>query len=284
MLFNCSYGPTASPLHCHRDSSPLTESVPLADIQPHSPAPPLEGIRGVLFDLDGVLTPTTDVHMAAWARLFTPYLDERGVDPYTEQDYFDFIDGKPRYDGVRSMLAARGIELPEGERTDPATAGTICGLGNRKNDTVSRVLAEDGVSPYPGSILFLDAVTEAGLKVAVVSSSRNAPAVLEAAGIASRFEVVVDGIVADDQNIAGKPAPDTYLRAAGLLGLTAAECVVIEDAHSGVQAGRAGAFGLVLGVDRGAGAQQLLDSGADIVVSDLEDMLPITAYPSGARS
>ena len=258
--------------------------MPLADIPPHSPAPPLHGIHGVLFDLDGVLTPTTDVHMAAWARLFTPYLEGHGVDPYTEHDYFDFIDGKPRYDGVRSMLAARGIELPEGEPTDPAAADTICGLGNRKNDTVSRVLAEEGVSPYPGSILFLDAVTEAGLKVAVVSSSRNAPAVLEAAGIASRFEVVVDGMVATEQNIAGKPAPDTYLRAAELLGLTAAECVVIEDAHSGVQAGRAGHFGLVLGVDRGAGAQQLLDSGADIVVSDLGEMLPITTYPAGARS
>lgn len=284
MLFNGTYGPTASPPTRHHDSSPFTEGVPLADIQPHSPVPPLDGIRGVLFDLDGVLTPTTDVHMAAWARLFTPYLDEHGVDPYSEQDYFDYIDGKPRYDGVRSMLGSRGIELPEGEPTDPATADTICGLGNRKNDTVSRVLAEDGVSPYPGSVLFLDAVTEAGLRVAVVSSSRNAPAVLEAAGIASRFEVVVDGMVAAEQNIAGKPAPDTYLRAAELLGLTAAECVVIEDAHSGVQAGRAGDFGLVLGVDRGAGAQQLLDSGADLVVSDLELMLPIDTYPAGARS
>jgi beta-phosphoglucomutase family hydrolase len=238
----------------------------------------------VLFDLDGVLTPTTDVHMAAWARLFTPYLDEHGVAPYVEQDYFDFIDGKPRYDGVRSMLASRGIVLPDGAPTDDSSADTVCGLGNRKNDTVSRVLAEDGVSPYPGSILFLDAVTDAGLAVAVVSSSRNAAAVLEAAGIASRFEVVVDGLVATAEHIAGKPAPDTYLHAARLLGLTAAECVVIEDAHSGVQAGRAGDFGLVVGVDRGAGAQQLLDSGADIVVSDLNDMLPITAYPAGAHS
>lgn len=256
----------------------------MADTQPLTPAPPLTGIRGVLFDLDGVLTPTTDVHMAAWARLFGPYLAERGVAPYTQQDYFDFIDGKPRYDGVRSMLAARGITLPEGEPTDPADADTVCGLGNRKNNTVGSVLAEQGVSPYPGSILFLDAVTDAGLKVAVVSSSRNAPAVLAAAGIAERFGIVVDGMVAAAESIAGKPSPDTYLRAAQLLGLTAAECVVVEDARSGVQAGRAGAFGLVLGVDRGAGADELLDSGADIVVSDLEQMLPLDRYPAEARA
>ncbi|MBC7589440.1 MAG: beta-phosphoglucomutase family hydrolase [Salinibacterium sp.] len=244
----------------------------------------MSGIRGVLFDLDGVLTPTTDVHRAAWARLFEPYLLAHGVDPYSEQDYFDYIDGKPRYEGVASMLAARGIELPDGDSSDDPSAETICGLGNRKNDTVNRVLAEGGVTPYPGSILFLDAVTEAGLQVAVVSSSRNAPSVLEAAGIADRFGIVVDGMLAAAENIAGKPAPDTYLHAAGLLGLTAAQCVVVEDAHSGVQAGRAGNFGLVLGVDRGAGAQQLLDSGADLVVDDLQDMLPLDTFPAGAYS
>ena len=258
----------------------------MVDIQPGYPAPeaPMTGIRGVLFDLDGVLTPTIVVHRAAWARLFEPYLDQHGVAPYTERDYFDYIDGKPRYEGVRSMLAARGIELPEGEPSDDPSADTICGVGNRKNETVSRLLAEEGVSPYPGSILFLDAVTNAGLKVAVVSSSRNASFVLEAAGIADRFEVVVDGMVAESGHIAGKPSPDTYLHAANLLGLTAAECVVVEDAHSGVQAGRAGNFGLVLGVDRGAGAKQLLDSGADLVVDDLEDMLPLDTFPKGAHS
>lgn len=250
----------------------------------NSPEPPLHGIRGVLFDLDGVLTPTTDVHMAAWARLFEPYLEGYGVTGYTEQDYFDFIDGKPRYDGVRAMLAARGLTLPEGDPRDDSSTDTICGLGNRKNDTVAMVLAENGVTAYPGSIAFLDAVTDAGLAVAVVSSSRNAPAVLRAAGIASRFGVVVDGMVAAAEHIAGKPAPDTYLRAAELLGLSAAQCVVVEDAHSGVQAGRAGNFGLVLGVDRGAGAQGLLDSGADLVVSDLEEMLPLNTYPAGAQT
>ncbi|WP_309620308.1 beta-phosphoglucomutase family hydrolase [Salinibacterium sp.] len=246
--------------------------------------PPLDGIRGVLFDLDGVLTPTTDVHMAAWARLFEPYLAAHRVEPYTQQDYFDFIDGKPRYDGVRSMLAARGIDVPDGTPTDDPSADTVCGLGNRKNETVSRVLEEEGVAPYPGSILFLDAITRAGLQVAVVSSSRNAPAVLDAAGIADRFTVVVDGMVAAAEGLPGKPAPDTYLHAAKLLGLTAADCAVVEDAYSGVQAGRTGHFGLVLGVDRGAGARQLLDSGADLVVDDLQDMLPLTSYPAGARS
>ncbi len=283
MLFNCRNDPLPPHSH-HRDSSPHQEGLLLADIQHRPAVPPMAGIRGVLFDLDGVLTPTTDLHMAAWSRLFTPYLHEHGVAPYTEQDYFDFIDGKPRYDGVRSMLAARGLALPEGDPADDSSADTICGLGNRKNDTVSQVLAEEGVSPYPGSIRFLDAVMTAGLKLAVVSSSRNAPAVLEAAGIADRFEVVVDGTVAATENIAGKPAPDTYLHAATLLGLTAAECVVVEDAHSGVQAGRAGDFGLVLGVDRGAGARELLDSGADIVVADLDDMLPLDTYPAGAHS
>ena len=244
----------------------------------------MSGIRGVLFDLDGVLTPTTDVHRAAWSLLFEPYLQAHGVDGYTEQDYFDYIDGKPRYEGVASMLATRGIELPNGDPSDDPSTESICGLGNRKNDIVSRMLAEGGVTPYPGSILFLDAVTEAGLQVAVVSSSRNAPSVLAAAGIADRFGIVVDGTLAAAENIAGKPAPDTYLHAAQLLGLTAAQCVVVEDAHSGVQAGRAGNFGLVLGVDRGAGAQQLLDSGADLVVDDLQDMLPLDAFPAGAHS
>ena len=283
MLFNCTCGPMLLPT-THPIKRQHQKGNPLADIPPVPLAPPLAGIRGVLFDLDGVLTPTTDVHMAAWARLFEPYLDAHRVDPYTRQDYFDFIDGKPRYDGVRSLLAARGIDLPEGEPTDEPSADTVCGLGNRKNETVRRVLEEEGVAPYPGSIRFLDAVAQAGLAVAVVSSSRNAPAVLEAAGLAGRFTVVVDGVVAAAEGLAGKPAPDTYLRAATLLGLTAAECVVIEDAHSGVQAGRAGHFGLVLGVDRGAGAQQLLDSGADLVVGDLEDMLPLTSYPAGAHS
>ncbi|QJU55560.1 beta-phosphoglucomutase family hydrolase [Herbiconiux sp. KACC 21604] len=230
--------------------------------------------RALLFDLDGVLTPTVDVHMKAWARLFTPYLASQGVAPYTDDDYYLHIDGKPRVEGVRSMLEARGLSLPSGSPDDAAGESTVWALGNRKNDAVAAELAENGVEAYPGSLEFLTAALEADYEVAVVSSSRNAEAVLTAAGIRDRFEVIVDGLVAAREGIAGKPAPDTYLRAAELLGFTAAECVVIEDAHSGVQAGRDGDFGLVVGVDRGVGAEELLGSGADIVVDDLAELVP----------
>lgn len=244
---------------------------------PLSPAQTRERIlslKAILFDLDGVLTPTVDVHKRAWARLFTDFLTAHGDNaPYTEADYFAYVDGKPRYDGVRALLASRGIVLPDGEHSDPSDAETVSGLGNRKNDAFTQTLAESGVSPYPGSIEFLDMVTAAGLQVAVVTSSRNGEMVLSAAGLRDRFEVVVDGVVAADADLAGKPAPDTYSHAATLLGLTPADCVVIEDAHSGVQAGRAGNFGLVLGVNRGVGAQSLLDSGADVVVDDLDELV-----------
>jgi HAD superfamily hydrolase (TIGR01509 family) len=235
----------------------------------------LLSMRGVLFDLDGVLTPTADVHMSAWSRLFTPFLEDQGVSPsYSDADYFRYIDGKPRYDGVRSLLASRGIVLPDGEPTDAPELDTVCGLGNRKNEAFKETLAEDGVTPYPGSLAFLDFVVASGLAVAVVTSSRNGEMTLRAAGIRGRFEIVVDGLLSAERGLAGKPAPDTYELGARLLGLDAAECVVVEDAHSGVQAGRAGDFGLVLGVDRGVGAQTLLDAGADAVVSDLRELVP----------
>ncbi|WP_291046446.1 HAD-IA family hydrolase [Herbiconiux sp.] len=230
--------------------------------------------RALLFDLDGVLTPTVDVHMRAWSRLFTPLLEAHGAAPYSDDDYYLHIDGKPRVDGVRSLLASRGLSLPEGTPDDAAGDGTVWALGNRKNDAFAAELAENGMAPYPGSLDFLTAALDAGYGVAVVSSSRNADPVLRAAGIRDRFAVVVDGVVAAREGIAGKPAPDTYLRAAELLGFTAEECVVLEDAHSGVQAGRDGGFGLVVGVDRGVGPQLLLDSGADIVVDDLAELLP----------
>jgi HAD superfamily hydrolase (TIGR01509 family) len=236
----------------------------------------LASLPGILFDLDGVLTPTAEVHMLAWSRLFTPYLEGEGVAPYTDTDYFDYIDGKPRYDGVRSLLASRGLELPDGDPTDAPGDGTVCALGNRKNAVFNTVVDEEGVTPYPGSIEFLDAVVAAGHQVAVVTSSRNGRKVLAGAGLSERFAVVVDGEVAAERGLAGKPAPATYLYGAELLGLTAAQCVVVEDAHSGVAAGRAGDFGLVLGVNRGVGAQGLLDSGADIVVDDLHEFLPLT--------
>jgi beta-phosphoglucomutase family hydrolase len=228
--------------------------------------------RALLFDLDGVLTPTAEVHMRAWSRLFTPYLEAHHVAPYTRDDYFAFIDGKPRYDGVRSLLQSRGIDIPEGTPDDPADADTVCGLGNRKNAEFTAELAEHGVQPYPGSLRFLDAAIAAGVEVAVVSSSANARVVLQTAGIIDRFQVIVDGAVARADGLAGKPAPDTYLDAAAKFGLSAAACVVVEDATSGVEAGRNGAFGLVIGVDRGAGADELLEHGADVVVTDLDDL------------
>ncbi|WP_431031425.1 HAD family hydrolase [Plantibacter sp. RU18] len=234
----------------------------------------LLGLRAVLFDLDGVITPTAEIHMHAWSKLFSAYLESRGIaEPYTDDDYFAHIDGRPRYDGVRAMLASRGIELPEGSPSDAPELETVCGLGNRKNTVFTAVLEEDGIAAYPGSLAFLDAVVDAGLEVAVVSSSKNAEVVLAAAGLRERFDVVMDGVVAAREGIAGKPAPDTYVEAAYLLGFEPAECVVVEDAHSGVEAGRHGAFGLVLGVDRGIGAQVLLDAGADVVVDDLGELI-----------
>jgi beta-phosphoglucomutase family hydrolase len=239
-------------------------------------------LRAVLFDLDGVLTPTAALHMRAWERLFAPFSAARGLAPYAEADYFAHIDGKPRYDGVSTFLASRGVELPWGEPADAPGEDTVCALGNRKDEIVNRMFVEEGIAPYPGSVRFLDAVTAAGVAVAVVSSSRNTPTVLEAAGLAPRFEVVVDGNVAAREHIAGKPAPDTYLRAADLLGVPAAEAVVVEDALSGVQAGAAGAFGLVVGVDRGVGADALRTHGADVVVGDLGE-LDLSVLDGGRR-
>lgn len=228
-----------------------------------------------LFDLDGVLTPTADVHMRAWSDMFNAFLDARGgEEPYTDADYFAYVDGKPRYDGVRSFLTSRGIELPEGGPDDAPDAETVCGLGNRKNDAFNAVLERDGVEPYPGSLALVDALRAKGVQLAVVSSSQNAPAVLAAAGIADRFPVVVDGRVARDAGLPGKPAPDTFLEAAARLGVTTERSVVLEDAESGVAAGRAGDFGLVVGVDRGAGAETLRERGADVVVTDLAELLP----------
>lgn len=243
-------------------------------LSPPAAAERLLGLRAVLFDLDGVITPTAEIHMHAWAKLFSAYLASRGIaEPYTDDDYFAHIDGRPRYDGVRAMLASRGIVLPEGSPTDAPELETVCGLGNRKNTVFTAVLEEDGIAAYPGSLAFLDTVVAAGLEVAVVSSSKNAEVVLQAAGLRDRFEVVMDGVVAAREGIAGKPAPDTYVEAARLLGFTPADCVVVEDAHSGVEAGRQGAFGLVLGVDRGIGARTLIDAGADIVVDDLDELI-----------
>lgn len=227
-----------------------------------------------LFDLDGVLTPTAEVHRRAWADMFNAYLSGvPGQAAFTDADYFAHVDGKPRYEGVRDFLTSRSIELPEGLPEDPVTEVTVHGLGNRKNAEVNALLERDGVQAYPGSLALLDALDARGLRMAVVSSSQNAPLVLRAAGIAGRFRVVVDGTVAGQQGLAGKPAPDTFLYAAELLGVSPERCVVIEDAVSGVQAGAAGGFGLVLGVDRGVGASVLEDAGAEVVVRDLEEVV-----------
>ncbi|HLS44678.1 MAG TPA: HAD-IA family hydrolase [Ornithinicoccus sp.] len=233
-----------------------------------------ENYDAALFDLDGVLTPTAEVHMRAWERMFTDFLAAHpSVSPYTEDDYFAHIDGKPRYEGVAALLGSRGIDLPHGSPEDPPTAQTVCGLGNRKNELFTQVLREDGITAYPGSLALLDHLEERGVAMAVVSSSRNAPEVLRAAGIDQRFPVLVDGTVATAQRLPGKPRPDTYAYAAEQLGVPSSRAVVVEDAISGVQAGAAGDFGLVIGVDRGAGEQTLIDGGAEVVVRDLAELI-----------
>jgi HAD superfamily hydrolase (TIGR01509 family) len=188
-------------------------------------------------------------------------------------DYDTYVDGKPRADGTRSFLESRGIELPEGSPDDPPGKLTIAGLGNLKNQIVLRRIEQDGVKPYPGSLRYLDAVTAAGLHKAVVSSSANTASVLESAGLAGRFDAVVDGVVAHREHLAGKPAPDTYLAAARELGVPADAAVVYEDALAGVAAGRAGHFGYVVGVDRVGQADALRAAGADVVVTDLADLM-----------
>lgn len=228
-----------------------------------------------LFDLDGVITPTAEVHMRAWASMFNDFLaDQEGQEPYTDDDYFSHVDGKPRYEGVRAFLDSRGIELPEGSPDDAPETASVGGLGNRKNVVFEEILERDGVEAYPGSVRLVEHLAAAGVPMAIVSSSRNAPKVLEAAGMLHHFPVIVDGNLAGDRNLAGKPAPDTFLFAAQQLDTEAARAVVLEDALSGVTAGRAGRFGLVVGVDRGVGADRLLENGADVVVQDLAELLP----------
>jgi beta-phosphoglucomutase family hydrolase len=227
-----------------------------------------------LFDLDGVITPTAEVHMRAWATMFNDFLRGRGItEAYTDDDYYMYVDGKPRYDGVRSFLASRHIVLPDGDPSDDVAHETVAGLGNRKNADFERILAADGVAPYPGSVRLVKTLAERGTKMAIVSSSRNATAVLRAAGMIDYFPVIVDGRVAAQHGLAGKPAPDTFLDAAEQLGVPKERAVVFEDALSGVAAGRAGDFGLVIGVDRGVGPDKLLENGADVVVQDLEELV-----------
>mgnify|MGYP001826769076 CR=1 FL=1 len=239
----------------------------------------LAGYNAVLFDLDGVLTDTASIHSDCWKRIFDEYLRERAArtgEPFVEfdtaGDYHRYVDGKPRYDGVRSFLASRGIELPDGSPSDPPGSDTVCALGNRKNVLVNETLERDGVEPYPGSIRLLDDLEAAGVHMAVVSSSKNTPTVLAAAGIADRFEAVVDGTVASADGLPGKPEPDTFLDAARRLGVPRKQAVVVEDAISGVEAGRKGNFGLVIGVARANNERALSAAGADLVVADLGEL------------
>ena len=239
-----------------------------------------DGIRGCLFDLDGVLTQTAKVHAAAWKEMFDDYLRKRAKqtgEPFVPfdpvGDYDEYVDGKPRADGTRSFLESRGIELPEGQDDDPPSEQTVHGLGNRKNEIVLRKIREDGVEAYPGSVRYVQAVKAAGLPRAVVSSSANARDVLIAAGIADLFDARIDGVVAGREHLRGKPAPDTFLAGARALGLKPTTATVFEDALAGVAAGRAGGFGFVVGVDRVGQAEALKQHGADVVVTDLAELL-----------
>jgi beta-phosphoglucomutase family hydrolase len=243
-----------------------------------------ENVTACLFDLDGVLTQTAKVHAAAWKEMFDAFLSRRAKQSGEKfvqfdqvRDYDEYVDGKPRYDGVRSFLAARAIELPEGAPDDPPDAETIHGLGNRKNEIVLKLIHDDGVQPYDGSVRYVKAAREAGLRRAVVSSSTNARDVLAAAGIEELFEEVIDGHVADREQLHGKPAPDTFLAGARALGVTPAQAAVFEDALAGVEAGRAGNFGLVVGVDRVGQADALKNHGADVVVRDLAELIDAPA-------
>ena len=237
-------------------------------------------IEACLFDLDGVLTRTAKVHAAAWKQMFDEYLHARaertGEDfvPFDiGHDYNEYVDGKPRYDGVRSFLAARGIELPDGSPDDPPRAETVDGLGNRKNELVLELIARDGVEAYEGSIRYVRAARDAGLRRAVVSSSANCRDVLAAAEMLDLFEEIVDGNVAHERGLKGKPAPDTFLEGARALGVGADRAAVFEDAVAGVEAGRAGGFGFVVGVDRVGHADALREHGAGVVVQDLAELL-----------
>lgn len=241
----------------------------------------LTQFEAMLFDLDGVLTPTATIHAACWKRVFDEFLKSRADstgEPFVPfdlpQDYLNYVDGKPRYPGVESFLAARAIELPYGDPKDPPNQTTVCGIGNGKDSYFATVLQEDGIEAFPGAIALVKDLRDKGIKTAVVSSSRNCQAVLKAAGITHLFDTIMDGRVAETLHIPGKPAPDTFLRAAADLSVTPEKAVVFEDAIAGVQAGQQGKFGLVIGVAEPENAQALLDNGANTVVADLGELLP----------
>ena len=239
-----------------------------------------DGVSACLFDMDGVVTQTATLHAAAWKEMFDEFLRLRAQATGTEfvpfdphREYDDYVDGKPRLDGTRSFLESRGIHLPEGTPDDPPGTPTLYGLSNRKNDLVLAKIAAGGVQVYQGSITYIEAVREKGIRTAVVSASANAKQVLDAAGIEGLFDVRIDGVVAKQRGLRGKPAPDTFLAAAEALDVPPAHAAVFEDAQAGVAAGHAGHFALVVGVDRVGQAAELRAHGADIVVKDLSELL-----------
>ncbi|MEU7526309.1 beta-phosphoglucomutase family hydrolase [Saccharothrix sp. NPDC042600] len=231
-----------------------------------------DGITACLFDLDGVLTSTAVLHRRAWRRTFDDFLRPRGEPPFAESDYVEYVDGRPRYDGVRTFLTSRGITLPEGSPDDPPDRDTVHGVGNRKNELIDAIIRQEGVTPYPGTVRYLDAV-HGDLKIGVVTSSANATRVLDAAGLSKYVQALVDGVVISRDGLRGKPAPDSFLAGAEALGVAPAQAAVFEDALAGVAAGRAGGFGYVVGVDRAGQRPALLENGADVVVEDLAELL-----------
>lgn len=233
----------------------------------------------VVFDMDGVLTETAGSHAEAWEEMFNDYLSTRAtavgepLQPFTEDDYLRFVDGKPRYDGVRSFLESRGIDLPEGEPDDAPETETARGLGNRKNQRFLETLRQGGAAAYPSSVRVVEELQRRGVPVAVITSSRNSDEVLASAGVRHLFAVKVDGNDSAELGLEGKPMPDIFLEATRRLEVSPERTAIVEDALSGVEAGRRGRFGLVVGVDRGGQAEELAASGADIVVSDLGELL-----------
>jgi beta-phosphoglucomutase family hydrolase len=240
----------------------------------------LDRYEAVLFDVDGVLTDTAPLHAAAWKEMFDEFLHRWSVEhghpfrPFRiDPDYGAFVDGKPRFEGVASFLESRRIVLPEGHPDDSADTDTIHGLSKRKNEIFGRLVRDQGVDPFEGSLRFVEHVREAGLRTAVVSSSRNAELMLETAGLGDLFDVRIDGIVAQELGLSGQPAPDTFLEGARRLDVKPEKAVVVEDAIVGIEAARLGGFGFIIGVDRMDGADRMSELGADIVVRDLGDLL-----------
>lgn len=241
---------------------------------PHT-LPDLSRAEGVLFDLDGVLTPTAEVHMRAWQDVFDQVFAQWGITPaYTDADYYAYVDGKKRYDGVASLLRSRNIEIPWGNTDDLPETETICGIGNRKNAAFSKSLHREGIAPYPGSLALIEQLRAAGIPLGVVSSSKNAEEVLAKAGIRDFFSIVVDGAVAERDGLASKPAPDMFRAGAVALGVNPEQSVAVEDAVAGVASASSAGFAIVIGVDRGAGAGNLRAVGATSIVDDLASFLP----------